>query len=441
MNTLSRKFNFFTLIKFTAPTIVMMILMSLYTMVDGVFVSNIVGETALSAINIVYPVISLVVAVAIMFATGSSAIIANEMGKGNNAKAKNFFSFIIYFGIIIGLIFSVFGTIFLDDITRLMGATIETEQFCKDYLLIIIFASPFAILQMMFEFLFVTAGKPKLGLISTFLGGVANVILDLFFMGYLNMGIKGAALGTAIGYCIPAFFGLIYFTFSRKGCLYLIKPKMDFKSLLKTCANGSSEMVTNLATSVTVFLFNMVMLKFLGVDGVVAITIVLYSQFFLTAVFLGFSSGVAPIISYNHGSKNTAQLKNVIKISSIFIIIISILTFVLSLAFSGIITSIFVKSDSNVFEIAKNGFLLFSISYLFIGVNIFTSSMFTALSNGFVSALISFLRTFLFLIVSIIVLPQIIGENGVWLAIPLAEILTLFVSIFFFIKNIKKEIF
>lgn len=436
-NELSKKVGVISILKFTFPTIIMMVFMSLYTMVDGVFVSNLIGENALSAVNIVYPVSSIIIAISIMFATGGGAIIARNMGEGKDDEAKKNFSLIVATGIVIGVVMIGLGLIFIRPIIEVMGATPVLYDYCHDYLKMLILFAPFAVLQMLFQFFFVTAGKPKIGLFVIVAGGVANVILDYVFIVPVGMGIAGAALATGIGYSIPAIFGLIYFTIHRKGSLYFVKPKWNTKVLIQSCLNGSSEMVTNLATAITTFLFNIVMLKYLGENGIAAITIVLYAQFLLTSIYLGFSSGVAPVFSYNYGVQDKVQLKKLFKISFGFVIVTSVVTFLVSLLLSTSIVKVFVNEQSVVFELAKHGFLLFSICYLFIGINIFASSMFTAFSNGKVSAIISFLRTFGFIIIAIVFLPRLIGANGVWLAIPVAEILTLIVSAIYLIKGRK----
>ena len=437
-NPLAKSFTFASVIKFTLPTIVMMVFMSMYTMVDGIFVSNLVGAEALSAINIVYPYVSIVVAVAIMLVTGGSAVIARKMGEGNNREAKENFTLIVITGLVVGVVIGAIGVIFNEPILKLLGSTESLDKYCKDYLTILAFGAPLSVLQMLFQFLFVAAGKPKLGLISTVLGGIANILLDYIFIGPMNLGINGAGYGTVIGYAIPALWGIIYFTFCRKGTLYFVRPKFDYKALINSCLNGSSEMVTNLATAVTTLLFNVITLKYLGESGVAAITIVLYAQFLLTSIFLGFSSGIAPVFSYNYGTQNRKELHKIFKISMIFVSVVSILTFAAALLLSGSIVSVFVRPGDVVYDIAKNGFLLFSISFIFTGMNIFASSLFTSLSNGVISALISFLRTFLLLTSSIVVLPMLIGEPGIWLAVPIAEVLTIVVSIIMIVKYKKK---
>lgn len=432
-NSLAKKFNFSSLLKFTMPTIIMMVFMSLYMIVDGVFVSRFIGTNALSAVNIVYPLMNVVLAIAIMLATGGSAIIAKKMGEGKADEARENFSLLMIIGIAIGLSITILGIIFLKPIINMLGATNVLFDYCYDYTLVSLLFIPFMIIQLLFQYFFVTAGKPSIGLILTVIGGISNIVLDYVLIVPLDMGIRGAAIATGIGYLLPAICGIIYFL-QQKGTLYFTKPKWDLKVIINSCTNGSSEMVTNLSTGVTTFLFNTTMIKYLGENGVAAMTIVLYGQFLLTAVYLGFSSGVAPVISYNYGNNNKQQLRKIFQISTIFIIITSLLSFGASILLSSNIVHIFANVDSEVYDIAINGFLLFSFSFLVTGINIFASAMFTAYSNGTVSAIISFLRTFVFIIVGIMFLPLTWGVNGLWLAVPLAELLTLIISLICFIR-------
>ncbi|MDL2237118.1 MATE family efflux transporter [Christensenellaceae bacterium OttesenSCG-928-K19] len=428
-NVLSKKFTFWSLLKFTLPTIIMMVFMSMYTMVDGIFVSRLIGTSALSAVNIVYPVINVVLAVGIMLATGGSAVIAKKMGESRNVEAKENFSLVVCVGVVAGAVITLVGFLFADPLLRFLGANDAVYQYCYDYMTTLLpFVVP-SILQMLFQYFFVTAGKPTLGLLATLIGGCTNIVLDYVFIAPLDMGVAGAALATGIGYAIPGIFGLFYFLWNKKGTLYFLKPKFDSKVLLRSCTNGASEMVTNLAIAVTTLLFNLVMMERLGEDGVAAITVVLYAQFLLSAVYLGYSSGVAPVVSYNYGDKDTVQLKKVFKISLQFLIAASLVTFVIALLSSDLIVSIFTLSGSPVFDLAVHGFDLFAISYLFMGINIFASAFFTALSNGKISALISFLRTFVLLVVCILLLPYLIGIDGIWLSVPIAEAAALFISI------------
>ena len=431
-NRLSQNFNAYSLIKFTFPTTVMMIFMSLYQMVDGVFVANFVGETALSALNIVYPVPSVIIAVSIMLATAGSAIIAKDMGEMESQRAKENFSLLILVGFILGMIALLAGLLFLEPIIYMLGATESLYQYCYDYLLVLVLSAPLAVFQMLFQSFFVTAGKPHIGLTLTIIGGCINIVFDYIFIKICNLGVSGAAVATAMGYAVPAIAGLLYFSLNRKGTLYFVKPVFRKRVLLSACTNGSSEMVNNIAVSITTFLFNILMLKYAGEAGVAAITVVLYAQFLMTSVFMGFSGGVAPVISYNYGRQNRAQLQYVFKISIGLVAIISVLVFVLSELFSTLVIRVFASPESDVFKIAKHGFTLFSFSFLFTGVNIFSSSMFTAFSDGKVSAIISLLRTFVFLVACLLLLPLMLGLDGVWLAVPVAEGLALVVSLYYF---------
>lgn len=437
-NSLARKFTFTSLIKFSIPTIIMMIFMSLYTMVDGVFVSRLVGTNALSAVNIVFPLVSIVIAIGIMLATGSSAVIAKKMGEGNYKQARENFSLVSVVSLAIGVIFTILGLIFINPLIRLLGASDAIFNLCYEYTYMLLFFIPFSILAMLFQTLFVTAGKPVIGLVSTILGGIANIVLDYVFISPMNMGIAGAALATGIGYSIPSLIGLLYFFINRKNALHFVKPKFDFKFLLKSCTNGSSEMVTNLSTAVTTFLFNIIMMNYMGEDGVAAITIILYVQYLLTAVYLGYSTGIAPILSFKYGHKDTPQIKRIFNISIKFILACSVISLLISYLLAKPIVSIFSPEGSTVFNITVNGFHLFAISFLFTGINIFASALFTAFSDGKTSAIISFLRTFVFIVLMLILLPMIININGVWLAVPVAEALGIVVSIIYLYKKRHK---
>lgn len=433
-NQLAREFHTASLLKFTLPSMIMMLFMSLYQMVDAVFVSNFVSETALSALNIVYPLISFVIAVSIMLATGGSAVIAKKMGEGQQELARRLFSMVVLIGILFGIVMTLVGALFTRPLIHLMGSTPALDPYCYEYLHTLMLFSPFAVLQLLFQTFFITAGRPHLGLIVTVLAGIANIFFDFLFIVVLPLGVKGAAYGTAIGYCIPTIFGLIFFFVDRRGSLFFVKPVFDAPTLGHICANGSSEMVTNLSNAVTTFFFNLTMLHYLGEAGVAAITIALYAQWLLTSVYFGFSSGVAPVFSYNHGCQNHVQLHRIFTISIRFVAVSAIGVLLFALLCCDALISVFVSPSGEVFSITSSGFKLFAISFLFVGINVFSSGMFTALSNGKVSAIISFLRTFVFLLLSMLLLPLVFDVNGIWLAVPLAELLTMGVSIFCFVR-------
>lgn len=420
-NVLSQKFNFGKLMKFSVPTMIMMVFLSLYQTVDGVFISNLVGELALTALNVVYPFSSVIIAIAVMLASGASAVIALNMGAGKDREAKENFSFIVLIAIVISSVIAILSLIFIEPLIYFMGATPRIYQMCYEYLQIMILAAPLATLQLLFQVFFVTAGKPKLGLILTISSGVANIVLDAYFVGVLQMGIRGAALATAIGYSITAIYGLAYFACNRKGSLYFIKPKFRAKVLWKSCLNGSSEMVNNLAVAITTLLFNVVGIHFLKEEGVAAISIVLYAQFVMTAVFMGYSNGVAPIFSYKYGADDQEQIHKIFRISIYFVAGLSGIVFLLAFVVARPIAMIFSSNNPYVLQLAVHGFNLFAVSFLFTGLNIFASALYTAFSNGLVSGILSFLRTFVLLVAALLILPAWIGAEGIWLAVPLAE--------------------
>lgn len=437
-NTLAKKFTFTDLIRFALPNIIMMVFFSMYTIVDGIFVSKYVGTTALSSVNMIYPATNLQLAIAIMLATGGSAIIAFKLGAKREEEARQNFSLILLIEFLIGVLFGVIGNIFIKQIVGFLGASEVQFELCVTYGRILFTFAPFFFLQTAFQILFVTAGKPNLGLIATVAGGIANMVLDYLFMGILNSGIAGAAIATGMGYSIPAIIGLIYFVCLKRGTLYFTKPTFDKKMLRNATINGSSEMVTNLANSVSTYMFNYLFLKFYGEDGVASITIVLYFQFIFTAIFIGYSLGVAPVISYKQGSNNTKQLKDIIRNSMIFIIVCSGLAYGLSFFIVNPITKTFAQETSNVYKITIEGFPIFAIAFLMMGINIYVSAMFTALSDGRTSALISFARTLVFLISGLAFLPIIFGKFGLWIAVPVAEFLGMIISIVFFAKYKRK---
>ncbi len=428
-NSIAKNFRFFSLLRFAFPTMIMMVFMSLYTIVDGIFVSRLVGSNALSSVNIVYPVISLVIACGVMLATGGSALVAKKLGEGKETEAREDFSALLLTGIIAGVILMIGSFFFLEPLSRLLGATDILLKDCKTYLGVSMLFAPACILQLFFQNFFVTAGKPGYGLALICAGGVFNMVFDYIFMGPLQMGVAGAALATGLGQLIPAVVGMIYFLFVRK-ILYLVRPVLHRGTLFLSCSNGSSEMVTNISNAVITYLFNIIMLDLLGEPGVAAITIVLYGQFLFNALYMGFSMGVAPVISYNHGCRRISLLRRIVRISLIFTVVSSAVITAAALIASPVIVEIFTPPSTEAYAIAKTGFFLFSFNYLFAGLNIFASSMFTALNNGPVSAVISFMRTFVFIVLNVLLLPKLLGVTGVWLAVPAAEFMSLFLSVY-----------
>lgn len=431
MNHLTIEHNTTSLIKFAFPSVISLLCMSCYEMVDGIFVANLVNADALAALNIVYPPISLLIGISIMLATGGSAIIAKKLGEKKEQEARENFTMMVLVGIGFGLLCIVLNLLFMENIVVWLGGTQRLFRYAYDYIFIMGLASPFAILQLLFMTFFVTAGKPHLGMVLTVISGMSNVVLDYLFMGPMGMGVEGAAIATGIGYSISAVAGLVFFWRNKGGLLYFVRPKWDGKVLGRACSNGMSEMVSSLATAVTTLLYNYLMLKFAGEDGVAAISIILYAQFLLSAVYLGFSSGVAPVISYNYGNKNVTQLKRIFKICLRTILVMALITIGAAYLLGDFIVAIFTGQGTHIFELAESGFKIFAFSFLFSGFNIFVSALFTALSNGVISAGISFLRTFIVLVGCLLILPVFLGITGVWLAVPVSEVVTIVISLIF----------
>lgn len=434
---LDRNWTPLALLRFALPTITMMLFMGLYTVVDAIFVAQLVNTDALSSINIVCPVLNLTVGLGTMLATGGNAIVSRKMGQGDAQGAKEAFTLLILTGAVLGACILLCGRAWCDKIVCALGASGRLFHYCRDYLMVLFLFIPANLLQTLFSNLFVTAGRPDLGFGLSLLAGGANIILDYIFIVPCALGIRGAALGTGFGYLIPTVAGAIFFTGS-KGILAFTKPKWSWRLMAEACLNGSSEMVGQLSSAVTTFLFNAAMMDLLGEEGVGAITILIYSQFLLCTLFIGYSMGVAPIIGFCYGKKDHFQLKQVFRISMGFIAAASALIFILSALGGGPIVGLFAPKTSKVYAIAAEGFSLFSYSFLFCGLNIFTSALFTALSNGRVSALLSFLRTFGLLSGGILLLPRFWGLEGIWLVVPLAEGIMFFVSIFFLVRCQKR---
>lgn len=435
-NPLAKDFNIRSLLQFAFPTILMMVFMGLYTIGDTIIISRFVNTDALSALNIVTPVINIIVGLGAMLATGGSAIVARKMGEGNAKRASQDFTLIVLAGAILGAIVAIVGSLFIDNIIWGLGASELLFPYCKQYLLVLLLFTPASMMQVLFQNLIVTAGKPGFGMVLSISAGAINVLLDYVFVVPMNMGIVGSALGTGIGYMIPTVIGIIFFLKS-KGTLRFQKPIVDFRVLWESGSNGFSEMVSQIAAAVTTFLFNIMMMKLIGENGVAAITIIIYTQFLLTTLYIGFSMGVAPIISYNFGSKDYDRLKRIFRICLLFVCTVSVLIFAAAMLLGSPLVRIFSPEGTPVYEIARQGFLIFPISFLFCGFNIFASATFTALSNGKVSAIISTLRTFVFISVALLILPQYFDVIGVWISVPLAELLTIFVSLAFILKNKK----
>ena len=435
---LSEHFTYEKLIKFTIPTIIMMIFTSIYGVVDGIFVSNVVGSDSFAAVNLIMPALMIFGTIGFMIGTGGSALVSKTIGEGDRQKANRYFSMLIYILIIVGLILTIIAVAMVKPMSKLLGAEGKILEECITYgTVLIMFLIPF-VLQNCFQSFLIVAEKPTFGLVISIITGISNMILDWVFMYVLKQGIFGAALATGISQTIGGIVPLIYFIRPNKSKLRLVKTKIEWKAILQACVNGSSEMLTNLSLSLVNMLYNMQLMKYIGADGVVAYGIIMYVGFIFVGTYLGYSIGTAPIIGFHYGAGNTDELKSLLKKSIKLIGITSLIMTIIAEITSKILASIFVSYDIELLNMTANAIRIFSISYLISGFNIFSSSFFTALNNGIVSAAISFLRTLLFQIAMIFILPAIWGVNGIWLAVVFAEILALIVSIIFLYINREK---
>lgn len=435
---LSDHFSYGKLIRFTLPTIAMMIFTSIYGVVDGVFVSNCVGSDAFAAVNLIMPVIMILGSAGFMIGTGGSAIVSKTLGEKKLEKASEYFSMLIYLCIVSGVILSAIGIIFIKPIAGLLGATGDIANNCIIYGRTVFFMMTGLFLQNAFQSFLVVDEKPKLGLAVTLLAGFTNMFLDLLFVYVLRLGVFGAAIATGISQFVGAIIPIIYFASGKNNILHLKKCRFNKDIIIKTCINGSSEMVTNMSMSLVNILYNMQLMKYIGTNGVVAYGIIMYVGFIFSGTYIGYSLGSAPVISYHYGAGNKKELKSLFKHSIILLVISSVIMTLLAEVLAKYLAGIFVSYDKQLLELTTTAIRIYSVSYLISELNIFASSFFTALNNGFVSAAISFLRMFLFQIIMILLLPVIIGFNGIWIAVTAAEALALVVSVIFVIINRKK---
>ncbi len=419
----------------------MMIFTSVYGVVDGLFVSNFVGKTAFTAINFAMPLLMILGAVGFMFGTGGSAIIAKTMGEGKPEEANKQFSMFVYASAIIGVVLAVFGIIFFRPLLALLGAQGNMLDTAVLYGRIILCALPAYVLQYAFQSFFIVAEKPNLGLKVTVAAGVVNMVLDAALV--IPFGIVGAALATAVSQCIGGIAPLVYFAKKNSSSLKLTKTKFNFKILIAASVNGSSELLSNIAMSVVSMLYNVQLLKYAGEDGVAAYGVLMYVGMIFLAIFIGYSMGSAPIVSYHYGANNYEKMQSLKKKSIVIVGIASVVMLVLSLALASPLSMLFSKNDQGVFDkglfdLTVRAFFIYSFSFLFSGFGIWSSSFFTALNNGPVSALISFLRTLVFQVLAVLALPLLLDVDGIWMSIVLAEFLAAVVG-FIFLVALKKR--
>lgn len=435
---LSDHFTYEKLFKFTFPSIIMMVFTSIYSVVDGYFVSNYVGKTPFAALNLIYPFIMIMSSVGFMFGAGGSALIAKTLGQNQKEKANMQFSLIVYSSIILGLVFTVISLAVIRPVTYFLGAEGEMAEYCILYATIILIGLPFFILQFEFQSLFITAEKPKLGLWCTVASGVTNMVLDWLFIAVFNWGLAGAAAATALAQFVGGIFPLFYFGRKNSSLLRLSSTLFDGRTLLKTFTNGSSELLSNLSMSLVGMLYNYQLMKYAGENGIAAYGVLMYVSMIFIAIFIGYSVGTAPVISFHFGAKNHSELKSLLKKSSLIIIVSSVFMVILGEVLANPLSLLFVGYDAELLTLTLKGFVIYSFSFLFAGFAIFGSSFFTALNDGLTSAVISFLRTLVFQVLTILLLPLIFKVDGIWISLVVAEALAVVVTVFFIILKRKK---
>jgi putative MATE family efflux protein len=428
---LSDHFTCGRLLRFTLPSIVMMIFTSIYGVVDGFFISNFAGKGPFAAVNFIMPYLMILGAIGFMFGTGGGALIARTLGEGDTVRANRLFSLFVYASVLCGIVLTVLGIVLVRPAATLLGAEGEMLQQCVVYGRIVLLALPFFMLQIEFQGFLITAEKPQLGLAVTVAAGVANMVLDALFVAAFNWGLVGAAAATAISQVVGGLIPILYFARPNSSLLRLGRAGFDGRALLRASANGSSELMSNISMSIVGMLYNTQLIRYAGEDGVAAYGVLMYVCMVFIAIFIGYATGVAPIVGYHFGAANHAELKSLLKKSFLIMGITSVAMLALAEGLADPLSSIFVGYDPALFELTRRGFFIYSFSFLFSGIAIFGSSFFTALNNGLISALIAFLRTLVFQIAAVILFPLIWGIDGIWLSIVAAELLAAAVTLVF----------
>ena len=435
---LSDHFTYPRLIRFTIPSIIMMIFTSIYSVVDGLFISNFVGKIPFAAINLIWPYLMCFGVVGFMLGTGGSALVSRSLGEGKKERANREFSLLVYAAIILGIVITILGILLMRPVAKLLGAEGELVDMCVLYGNIVMAAQVAFILQSMFQTFFITAEKPKLGLVVTVAAGVTNMVLDALFVAVFRWGLAGAALATAISQAVGGLLPLIYFARKNSSLLRLTRTRWDGKAMLKACTNGSSELMTNLSSSIVSVLYNLQLLRLAGEDGVAAYGVIMYANFVFISIFLGYSIGVAPVVGFHYGADNKLELKSLFRKSLVLMFLSGAGMLVLGQVLALPVARVFVGYDAALLELTRHAFRLYAVSFLLMGFNIFGSAFFTALSNGLISAIISFMRTLIFQVAAILLLPLLIpGTDAIWLAVVLAELLGLAVTVYFFLRMRK----
>lgn len=435
---LSNHFNYTRLLRFVLPSIIMMICTSVYSVVDGLFVSNFVGKTSFAAINLTMPLLMGLGTVGFMIGTGGGALVSKTLGEGQFQKANQYFSMLVCITVISGIALTILGLAVLRPMACAMGATGELLENCILYGSIMLTFQTAFMLQNIFQSLFAVAEKPKLGLAITVAAGISNIALDALFIAVLGFGLAGAAVATVITQLVGGVVPIFYFARHNSSLLRLTKPSFKARIILKVCTNGSSELMTNLSNSLISVLYNLQLIQLAGENGIAAYGVIMYVNFIFNAIFFGYAIGSAPIIGYHYGASHHKEVRNLLHKSLIFIGICGAALSSLAILFATPLAKFFVGYDTELWKMTAHGFRLFALSFLMGGFNIFSSAFFTALNNGVVSASISFARTLLFQSLMVLTLPLLLGIDGIWLAIGAAELLALFVTAAFFIKKRKQ---
>lgn len=435
---LSDHFTVPRLLRFTLPSIVMMVFTSIYGVVDGFFVSNYAGKTAFAAVNFIYPFLMILGTVGFMIGTGGSALVSCTLGARDNERANRIFSLLIYVAILLGVVIAALGIVFLRPVSKLLGAEGEMLENSVLYGRIILFALPAFVLQMVFQSFFITAEKPQLGLWVTVASGLTNIVLDWLLVGVFPFGLVGAALATASSQAVGGFLPLLYFCRPNSSLLKLGKTRFDGQALLRTCTNGSSELMSNLSMSLVNMLYNLQLLNYAGENGIAAYGTMMYVNMIFLAAFIGYSIGTAPVVGFHYGAQNHDELKGLLRKSLGIIGVFSICMLGLGFVLARPLSQLFVGYDPELMDLTVGGFYIFALSFLFAGFAIFSSGFFTALNDGLTSALISFLRTLVFQIAAVLLLPLVWGINGIWWSIVVAEAMAVVVGVIFLIVKQKK---
>lgn len=435
---LSDHFTYRKLLQFVLPSIVMMVFTSIYGVVDGLFVSNYAGKTAFASINLVMPFIMVLGGIGFMIGTGGTALVSKVLGEGDREQANRYFSMMVLFTVLVGAVLTAIGIVFMEPVARFLGATPEMLHDCVLYGRIVISFTAAFMLQNVFQSFLIAAEKPKFGLAATVAAGVTNMVLDALFVAVFHWGIAGAAIATGISQCVGGLFPLLYFLRLNTSKLRLVRTKLELQPILNACGNGSSELMSNISSSIVSMVYNFQLLRYLGEDGVSAYGVLMYVQFIFIAIDIGYSIGCAPIVGFHYGAQNHAELKNMLKMSTRLMCASGLVLTILARVLAAPLAKIFVGYEEGLYTLTCHAFRLFSFAFLFAGFNIFASSFFTALNNGLISAAISFLRTLVCQTSSVLLLPLLFGVDGIWYAITAAEIFATTISVIFLFAKRKK---